>query len=87
MKQMTIRVEDPAVERGIETLCRRRDWSANRAAVYLLRKGLGLNHGEALERIGSDLDAFIGSWTQAEAEAFDQVIAAEFDRIDDDAEL
>lgn len=84
MKQMTIRSFDPELEKAIEEMSRKRQWSANQVAIYLMRKGLGLTTEAEPQPIGNQLDAFWGTWTEEEARRFDERVARAFDRIDEE---
>lgn len=81
---MTIRNVDFRLERGIEDLRRRRNWSINQAALYLMRKGLGLSDEAEPVLIGDRLDRFAGVWGDEEGGLFDGVIEETFGRVDEE---
>lgn len=81
--QLTIRYDDDLAEE-IEALAVREGISRNKAVGCLLRKGAGLDE-PAQERnvIGGSLDWFIGSWSEEQAEEFEEAVA-DFEEIDED---
>ncbi|HLE85475.1 MAG TPA: hypothetical protein VJG13_14135 [Thermoanaerobaculia bacterium] len=81
--QLTIRFDED-LAREIEDVARRERVSRNQAVLRLLRKGAGLDEGgEEREAIGSSLDWFVGSWSEAEAQEFDEAVA-DFETIDEE---
>jgi hypothetical protein len=82
MKAITLRNIPPAVERAIRSKARQKRISVNKAVIELLQERVGL-----LERrqktIHDDLDALAGSWTAAEAKAFDKALGLSR-RVDED---
>ncbi len=84
MKQMTIRSFDPELEKALEEVSRKRQWSLNRAATYLMRKGVGLTTEAEPQPIGKRLDAFWGLWSREEARHFDDWVDEAFGRIDEE---
>lgn len=68
MSQITLRGLDPKVRRELQAIARRDGISLNKAALRLLAKGAGLGQREHADRIGTSLDAWIGTWTQKEAD-------------------
>lgn len=84
MPQLTIRGFGGELENRIRVLARTEGISLNQAVLRLLRRGAGLeqeNRDDGL--IGSDLDELIGSWTDEEAEHFNQAVE-DFNVIDED---
>ena len=76
MKQLTIRGFDSELERRLHSTARRRECSLNKAAVYLMRRGAGLQaDSNTPDTIGSSLDEFIGTWTPDQAREFDASVA------------
>lgn len=76
MNQLTIRGFGARLERKIRQLARAEGISVNKAVLRLLRKGAGLgDDGSEREVVGDALDHLIGTWTQEEAEEFDQATA------------
>lgn len=67
--QVTLRGLDPRLHRELRALARREGISLNRAALRLLEKGAGLGGRAVADCIGTSLDRWIGTWTQAEADA------------------
>ncbi len=84
MTQLTIRNFPVELERKMKTLARRRGWSMNKAAVYLMKKGAGLGDEPVVNGIGDGLDAFFGSWGKSESEAFDKNIEEAFESVDEE---
>lgn len=70
MSQLTIRGLDKRLLQAIRDLARRERISLNKAALRLLEKGAGLAPARADDRIGHTLDHLIGTWSAAEAKAF-----------------
>lgn len=85
MNQLTLRGFDRDLERRLREVARQRQISLNKAAILLLRRGAGLEPEEAAatDVIGDSLDHLIGSWTAAEAQEFDDAVAA-FEQVDDE---
>ena len=72
MKQFTIRGLGDDLAGAIRHLANREGISLNRAAIKLLRRGAGLEDGEGPDTVGSSLDHLIGTWSEAEADAFEE---------------
>ena len=68
--QLTLRGLAPRLQKEIRDLARREGISLNKAALRLLEQGAGLDRREDADRIGASLDHLIGTWSEAEAEAF-----------------
>ncbi|MBW2734837.1 MAG: hypothetical protein JRH20_20815 [Deltaproteobacteria bacterium] len=84
MEQLTIRGFDPELQRRIRRLAKSKGISLNRAVLELLRKGAGLDDTQDdTGLIGSSLDTFIGTWSDEEADEFEESIA-EFSTIDEE---
>lgn len=79
--QLTLRTQDVALEDAIRAHARARGMSLNRAALELLRSSLGLTTEAPDRRIGSRLDHLAGTWSDAEADAFDAAVA-DLSRVD-----
>lgn len=82
MKQLTLRGLGPELEARLKQLSKDENLSLNQAAVRLMRKGAGLSERRVrANRIGSGLDAYIGTWTKKQSkEVLDAV--KDFERID-----
>ena len=80
--QLTVRGFDEHLERRLREVARQHGVSLNRAALHLLRKGAGLG-SEAMKAdvVGDELDGFIGSWSETEAEELLEAVSA-FERVD-----
>jgi len=63
-------------------MSKRRKWSLNQVALYLMRKGLGLTSEIEPLTIGYRLERHFGKWSPAEKEACDRVVEEEFSRVD-----
>lgn len=76
MNQLTIRGFEPELERHIRALADREGISLNQAALRLMRKGAGIVRDvvEPDPRIGTSLDHFFGTWTDEEADEFEESI-------------
>ena len=82
VNQLTVRGFDDELNARLRRLARREGISLNQAALRLLRKGAGLaDGGGGSGTVGTSLDDFIGSWTAAEADAFNAAIE-DFEVID-----
>jgi len=82
MKQLTIRGLGDDLGRAVHRLANRDGTSLNRAAVKLLRRGAGLEDGPGANTVGSSLDHLIGTWSDAEADEFEQALR-HFETIDE----
>jgi hypothetical protein len=84
MKQLTLRGFDPQLEKRLETFARSEGISLNRAALELMRRGVGLPGAKAAPPvIGDALDEFIGGWTpEQEREVLEPLKS--LDQIDED---
>ena len=84
MKQLTVRLSEPELQRRIEDLAKREHLSLNQAVLKLLRRsvGLGPDSGENIP-IGEDIDRFVGTWSDAEAREFERAVEV-FERIDEE---
>ena len=79
---MTVRGLDAAMQRRIRQLADAEGLSLNQAALRLLREALAREGAPpAPAPIGHRLDHLIGTWTPAQARAFERAVSA-FDRID-----
>ena len=58
MIQLTIRIDDPALEAGLKVFSQQHRWSLNQSVNHLLRVGLGLNVEKPPQAIGTSLDGF-----------------------------
>ncbi len=84
MTQLTLRGFDTQLEQYLRQLAHRRGLSLNKAALFLMRKGAGLDTpaGQA-DVVGSSLDDFIGVWSKEEAQDFSHSLES-FEKIDQD---
>ena len=82
MKQLTIRGFDEELERCLRELAAERQTSLNRAALTLMRRGAGLaERHESPGRVGSDLDTFIGVWSDADESELQRALEP-FEQVD-----
>ena len=73
MNAITVRNLPPAVARAVREKARKEKLSLNKAIVRLLEEATGAT--ERRKRVlHHDLDRFFGTWTQEEADAFDQAL-------------
>jgi len=75
MKAITLRNLPDAVARLVRHKAASEGISLNRAVILVLQERLGLARQRS-ERRHHDLDELAGAWSEAEARAFDQVLAA-----------
>ena len=69
MTQLTVRGFGAELERRLKQTARAKGISLNRAALELMQRGAGIALEEPQSHtIGDGLDAFIGSWSEAEEE-------------------
>lgn len=83
MNQLTLRGMDQGLERKIRHLADSEHMSLNKAVLRLMRRGAGLEHDAqpAYSVIGNQLDDFIGSWDETQADEFDAAVEP-FETID-----
>jgi len=83
MDQLSLRGFDKQLERHLRELAKREGISLNKAALILMKKGAGLSETtESSTAIGSALDHFIGSWSEAEEQKVLEGIAI-FETVDE----
>ena len=73
MKSITIHKIDTDLENRLSEIASRTGLSLNQLVKNLLRERLGLDEPEINNR--ADFEEFCGSWTEAEADEFDQAVA------------
>ncbi len=84
MKQLTLRGFDDELEAKLRELASTEHISLNKAALKLLREATGLDPEKSRHnQIGSALDEFIGSWSEAEERNFNDLIQI-FEKVDSD---
>ena len=84
MKQLTLRGFDEELEAKLRELASKEHISLNKAALKLLREAAGLDPEKSRHnQIGSALDEFFGSWSEAEEHDFNELIQI-FEEIDSD---
>ena len=71
MKVVTLRKLPPQVARAIQERARKEKSSYSKAVISLLQDVTGASC-DTKRRIYTDLDAFAGSWSQAETAAFNR---------------
>ena len=79
MKQLTLRQIPDAVEKRLRKEAADRGQSLNKTVIAILQEGLGLSDSAPK----NDLSEFVGVWSQAEVEEFEQHTAA-FSEIDEE---
>ena len=72
IRQLTLRGLGPDLAYLIRELAEHEDISLTQAVIRLLRRGAGLATDDAIEPIGNRLDRFIGRWSSAEANEFEE---------------
>ncbi len=75
MYQLTVRGMDTALENRLRTLAQEKGISLNKAALLLLREGAGLGPEHKGHIVGDSLDELIGSWSEADEQAFHETQA------------
>ncbi len=83
MHQLTIRGFDMELERHLRRVAGSLGLSLNKAALYLMRKGAGLDGDSPADVVGDSVDHLIGTWT-TEDEAEFRAATRDFERIDED---
>lgn len=82
--QLSVRYDDPELERRVRDLATREGLSLNQAVVRLLRKGAGLAPpGQGPPCIGSRLDHLAGTWSKEEHREFTAALEA-FETVDEE---
>jgi len=67
INQLTVRGFEPELERRLRRTAQAKGISLNKAALDLMRRGAGIEPEELQSNtIGDGLDAFIGSWSDAD---------------------
>ena len=80
MRELTVEGLDEELRDHLQQLAKRERISLSEAALRLMRRGAGLRDRRP---IGDSLDHLAGSWTRAEAEAFNTELEI-FETIDGD---
>jgi hypothetical protein len=83
VKAVTLRKVPPQIARAIQERARAQKTSFNKAVISLLEEATGANKTSNAKREYTDLDSLAGSWTPAEAAAFDRELR-EQRRIDEE---
>ena len=81
VQQLTIRGVEQDLHHKLKTSAQQEGISVNKYVLKLLKDAMGLTKPDGDKRIGNQLDWFIGTWTDEEAEEFDRIIR-ENDQID-----
>jgi plasmid stability protein len=82
MNQLTIRGFDEQLEKRLRELAAKHQISLNRAALTLMRRGAGLTERRGSPgRVGSDLDSFIGVWSEKDESELQRAVEP-FEKID-----
>ena len=69
LTQLTVRGLEPELERRLRRTAQAKGISLNKAALDLMRRGAGIQpEGLQSNIIGDGLDAFMGSWSDADEE-------------------
>lgn len=76
MSQLTVRDVDEPLGDALKREAARRGLSVNRLVLQLLRESLGQEPSPE-PRQYTDLDHLAGTWTAAEADEFDRLLAAQ----------
>jgi hypothetical protein len=71
------------LERALEETAREKSLSLNKAALFLLRKGAGLDQpGVRRNLIGHALDKYAGTWSEQEARELEDAVQV-FEQIEE----
>lgn len=81
MHQFTIRGFDGELLRRLNLLASTEGLSLHQAVLKLLRRGVGLEDGNATFLIGSGIDKYAGVWSESDASEFEKG-QADFEAID-----
>lgn len=73
MKAITLRNIPPEIQKAIRAKAKQKRISMNRAVLELLQEQLG-TPGKKRKKIYTDLDHLAGTWTEAEAKEFDEIL-------------
>lgn len=76
MNQLTIRGLGPELERKVRNLAAQEGISLNQAVLRLLKKGAGVESVSktAVDRVGSALAPFIGSWSKEQSAEIEEAL-------------
>lgn len=74
--QITLRGIDDVLAKRIRQVAHEEGLSLNRAALRILRRGAGISEDSPRPRIGTQLDAFFGTWSEKEARDLLESIAS-----------
>ena len=83
-KQLSIRGFDDELKQAIERVAGERGISLNKAVLYLVRKGAGLDRRELDQNvIGDSLDKYMGSMSEEDHQQLNRALEP-FNQIDDE---
>ena len=83
MQQLTLRGFGPDLELRLREVAKSLGLSLNKAALYLMRKGAGLDETKRSDVVGHSVDHLIGVWSEEDAREFREA-TRDFDRIDEE---
>jgi hypothetical protein len=83
MRQITIRVSDPDVEKALVRKAKESGKSLNAVVLDFIRAGAGLGAGRKKTPRGASLAELAGGWTDREAKVFGQATRI-FEEIDEE---
>ena len=86
MSQLTLRGIDEELERRLRRIATEKAVSLNEAALYLMRRGAGLESDGSPAAIGHSLDHLMGLWSEEEAAEF-AAATRDFEQIDEEEEF
>lgn len=81
MQQLTLRGFDPELELRLRQIAKSLGLSLNKAALFLMRKGAGLDKADRPNVVGHSVDHLIGVWSEEDEREFRDA-TRDFDRID-----
>jgi hypothetical protein len=83
MANFSLRGVDERTAARLRQEAKRQKVSVNALMLRLVKRGIEAGTTEKRGRIYRDLDALAGTWTTAEADAFDKAVA-DFERVDEE---
>lgn len=73
MKQITLRIDDPAMEKMLRRKAKESGKSLNKVVLELLRGGAGMKRDKKVAP-GASLAEFAGKWTEKDVREFEEAI-------------
>lgn len=83
MKQITIRISDPEIEKVLRRRAKEANKSLNKVVLELIHVGAGLGATKKRTPRGASLAESAGGWTDQEAKEFEKAVRI-FEEIDEE---